>query len=81
MSRRLAGDSSSGYRSTDHSEEIAFLITSADRCHDRSTVIARRLAAELLQAHDETGISLDDWPTARQFVEDRLGQPICPTLI
>lgn len=38
--------------------------------------MARRLAADLLEAHDETGISLDGWDNARQFVETMTPGPI-----
>lgn len=31
---------------------------------------------DLLQAHDETGISLDDWLSARLLVELLIGKPI-----
>lgn len=34
------------------------------------------LAADLLEAHDETGISLDDWAVARTFVETLLDRPV-----
>jgi hypothetical protein len=30
----------------------------------------------LLQAHDETGISLDDWMAPRLLVERLIGRPI-----
>lgn len=34
------------------------------------------LAADLLEMHDATGISLDNWPAARTFVEHLIGRPI-----
>lgn len=34
------------------------------------------LAADLLECHDQTGISLDNWPSARAFVERRIEGPI-----
>lgn len=37
---------------------------------------AALLAAELLEIHDATGISLDNWATARRFVETRIGESI-----
>jgi hypothetical protein len=37
------------------------------------------LAADLLESHDETGISLYNWKAAREFVERQLGQPILPS--
>jgi len=63
---------------TDHSADIAHL-------RDRSSELAAPwaesanrldLAADLLEMHDATGISLDAWPTARRFVEVTLGHPI-----
>lgn len=35
-----------------------------------------RLAADLLELHDTTGISLDDWQSAREFVEMAIGREI-----
>lgn len=34
------------------------------------------LAADLLELHDRTGISLDNWDTARMFVERQIGASI-----
>lgn len=80
MATRLPGDASSGFRSTDHSKEIARLLSVAASETDRDDMISVRLAAELLQAHDDTGVSLADWPTALQFVESHLGHPVLPNL-
>ena len=33
-------------------------------------------AAALLEVHDSTGISLDNWNGPREFVEDLIGTPI-----
>lgn len=66
---------------TDHRDEIAMLYLLCDEASDSEVAREFRLAAELLWAHDDTGISLDDWPTARQFVEHRLGCPVLPNLI
>lgn len=81
MARRLSGGPEDGFRTTSHDAEIAQLNWTADQCTDRDEMLAWRLAAELLSSHDMTGISLDDWPTARQFVERKLGKPILPNLI
>lgn len=81
MARRLPGDAEHHFRTTCHKDEVAELEALADQQSDRDEKLAYRLAAELLSAHDDTGISLDDWPTARQFVERRLGKPILPNLI
>lgn len=48
----------------------------AAQCPRRERRITIRLAAELLEAHDDTGISLDAWPTAREFVEHHLGSSV-----
>lgn len=37
-----------------------------------------QLAADLLELHDRTGISLDDWETARTFVENLTGSSVAP---
>jgi hypothetical protein len=75
---------------TDHSEEIAELRTWADNAlremdseefNKRTAYISIHLAADLLEAHDQNGISLDDWPYARQFVETFLQRPILPNCI
>lgn len=81
MSRRLSGGPEVHYRTTDHAEEIAELWANSTKQDDKLRMVDFMLAAELLQAHDDTGISLDDWPTARQFVERHLGQDILPNLI
>lgn len=39
--------------------------------------VCRELADDLLQAHEDTGISLDNWGPAREFVEAFHG-PITP---
>lgn len=40
--------------------------------------LAMLAAADLLEAHDETGISLDDWDAPRRLVEYLLQRPISP---
>ena len=68
---------------SDHSNEIQALQMEAERIRARETYPSQRwcqaktdevadqisLAAELLELHDATGISLDNWPTARRVVE------------
>lgn len=69
----------------DHSAEIARLrsieavyarlgdhITSLER----TIGLAHATAADLLEIHDATGISLDAWTSARNLVEHLLGEPI-----
>ncbi|MDE9365427.1 hypothetical protein PZ938_07400 [Luteipulveratus sp. YIM 133132] len=77
MALRLIGTELTGYRTTDHSEEIARLRTSA-RFPEHTLLErrARRAAAELLVCHDGTGISLDDWDGPRDLIEYLLGHPI-----
>lgn len=53
---------------TNHSGQIEAL-------RDRGT-LEDDLAADLLELHDATGISLDNFNSARQFVEQRIGGPI-----
>lgn len=72
-------------RTTDHTEEIERLrrseavyarfgtnITNTER----TIGLAYAVAADLLQAHDDTGISLDNWLYARNLVEHLLEAPI-----
>lgn len=75
MARRLPGGEAFHYRRSDHSAEIAQL---RDQVGDGTALEALTLAvaADLLQAHDETGISLDDWLSARLLVELLIGKPI-----
>ncbi len=63
---------------TNHASDIEWLRT-ADKPAGRDYVridALDRLAADLLEIHDATGISLDDWPAAREFVEALIGHPI-----
>lgn len=71
---------------TDHSMEVDALrakareLTSATDTENPSSAgvwlvgeaNAYFLAADLLELHDRTGISLDDWTAAREFVERRM---------
>lgn len=67
---------------TDHSEKIAKLRAGADRARTRKTIEAKQAAinldcaAALLEVHDATGISLDNWPPVRAFVEYLISEPI-----
>lgn len=61
---------------TDHSREIERLRIASPPdtspwLSDQD--VARLLAADLLELHDETGISLDAWISAREFVERTAG--------
>lgn len=53
---------------TDHSTQI-------EKLRIRGT-LENRLAADLLELHDRTSLSLDKWETARKFVERRIGGTI-----
>lgn len=81
MAQRLKERSPSG-GTTDHSEEISQLrgaVTALDQIGGLRTTItyqAMDLAADLLEMHDQTGISLDSWPAARALVETLTGKPI-----
>ena len=74
--RRLRGDASTAFRSTDHSGEIAWLRLQAVTAGVLRDELAFLVAAELLQSHDETGCSLDHWEPCRSFVELMLGRNI-----
>jgi hypothetical protein len=72
---------------TDHEDEIKLLRYVADRIMEFNPpnterwVVNLNLAADLLESHDQSGISLDDWVWARRFVEHYLGKSIIPNLI
>ena len=53
---------------TDHSEDIARL--------RESDAVEIQVAADLLELHDWTSLSLDDWHTARTWVESLMGHPL-----
>ncbi|HEX6514482.1 MAG TPA: hypothetical protein VF049_02840 [Nocardioidaceae bacterium] len=76
MAQRLPGGAAFHYRRSDHSEEIARLRTQAGSATGAQDALVFAVAAELLQAHDETGISLDDWMAPRPLVERLIGGPI-----
>lgn len=75
MARRLPGGEAFQYRRSDHTAEIAQLRTQvADGTVLEALTVA--VAADLLEAHDQTGVSLDDWLSARLLVELLIGKPI-----
>lgn len=66
---------------TDHSKDIADLRRRAAAFRGPRNVQTTHsndleCAAALLECHDETGISLDEWDGPRQFVEQYIGHPI-----
>ncbi len=66
---------------TDHSEDIVCLRADAESerlLAGGSAFVALALdtAAELLEVHDDTGISLDNWTAPRAFVELLIKHPI-----
>lgn len=66
---------------TDHGKDITRLRERAAWCRERFGSLTQRavtyeLAADLLEIHDQTGLSLDNWASARAFVEHRIGHEI-----
>lgn len=64
---------------TNHSEDIERLYQQANlaslvRLDEHANML--RCAAALLECHDLTGISLDNWRGPREFVEDMIGHRI-----
>lgn len=65
--------------SRDHEDVVARL---RDQCRSDTSPdltmfeVCTLLAADLLEAHDDTGISLDNWIAAREFVERHIGRTI-----
>lgn len=74
--KRIAGGAETNYRTTDHSGEIAWLRLQGVTEPDRLRALAYLVAADLLQGHDETGLSLDEWEAPRELVELMLGHPV-----
>lgn len=62
---------------TDHTEQVAELRARAGGSDTAGDLTDEQvdlfLAADLLEAHDDTGISLDAWVSARTFVERHAG--------
>lgn len=64
-------------RTSDHSDEIDRLRhIAADPGVDEAVQIQHEAAAALLEVHDQTGLSLDNWKGPREFVEMLLGGSI-----
>ncbi len=61
-------------RTTDHSEEIGALRFLSDNTPNVEVGILARCAADLLEVHDATGISLDDWTGPRNLVNFALSR-------
>jgi hypothetical protein len=74
MARRLERPNATG-GNTDHAEEIQAL-RDRSRTKERYDFLVYQLAADLLEAHDESGISLDAWTPARDLVELLIGAEI-----
>lgn len=74
MGERLERPNKSG-GTTNHSPEIVRLRERAKR-KERYDQLVYLLAADLLESHDESGISLDTWPAARNLVELLIGDEI-----
>jgi len=81
LARQLSEPNECG-GTTDHSEEIAMLRQLAGEVTSNTNLVVDvNLAADLLEAHDQTGISLDDWPYARRYVERFIGRSVLPNCI
>lgn len=64
---------------TDHSKDIASLRRdSLNPMHTEVMRLSMATAADLLEMHDATGISLDNWASARDLVEALIFHPISP---
>lgn len=74
MSRRLDKPNASG-GTTDHSQEIARLRVRS-RVKEQYDRLVYQVAADLLEMHDSSGCSLDNWPAARALVELLIGDEI-----
>lgn len=61
---------------TDHSTDITNLRARAETASGSLNRLALAAAADLLELHDCTGISLDNWPSARALVETLTEHPI-----
>lgn len=74
MGKKLDKPNASG-GTTDHSEEVARLRERSKRkeYYDKLVYLT---AADLLESHDESGISLDNWLPARALVELLIGERI-----
>ena len=62
---------------TDHSVAINRLRTAAtDGTTSPFSGLVYQVAADLLEIHDQTGISLDNWRSARTLVEILMAAPL-----
>lgn len=63
---------------TDHADDVARLRAACppDTGPLTDMEVAALLAADLLELHDQTGISLDCWIAAREFVERHIGRTL-----
>lgn len=77
MGYRLEYPNSSG-GTTNHQADIEVLSYGLAFVREEQMRRCLRLAIELLEAHDASGISLDNWDAAREFVEALTGQEITP---
>lgn len=74
MSKRI-DPNTHNYRTTDHSEEIAALRGVADDDTDGMSDLNKAVllaAADLLEVHDATGISLDNWFGPKELIAQAL---------
>jgi hypothetical protein len=66
-----------GFEYTDHRIEIGLMRQKAETFPEDSLErLAHVACAEILQGHDETGWSLDNWQPMREFVEFMIGHAI-----
>lgn len=76
MATRLPGGPAYDFRTTDHSFEILRLQRLGKLSFLAPLEAAGLMAAaDLLQAHDETAITLDDWYGPARLVTLALGKP------
>lgn len=61
---------------TDHSDDISALRRKAVDERDEVRALVLGTAADILELHDETALSLDKWENARSLVESLIGHPI-----
>lgn len=61
--------SQSNLEATAHTIDALILLLDALPSNELRLAAMRELADDLLEAHEETGISLDAWVSAREFVE------------
>lgn len=62
-----------------HSDDIDRLRKAAETgtcCMALERILMLKVVADLLEMHDATGISLDDWTPARELAEMLIGHPV-----